>query len=148
MILLAHVFKKLIKEWNKRPLTEKDFFKLCKKFKVLVIEDGSNNMVGRGMYMVIEGIPTIFINSRLTGLERLWTMFHELGHHLLHTPETCFFSDSIHHKDQHEANIFAAIALIPENVARQRPLWNLYDLDEFAARLFEIRLEVFDLYKM
>lgn len=147
MITLAHVFEKLIKDWNKRPLTEKDFYRLCRKLDVFVIEDNSGEMDDNGFYMVIEGVPTIFLNGRLKGLERLWTMFHELGHHILHTPETCFFSESTVHKAQSEANVFAAIALIPEKIVRQRPLWELYELDEFAARLFHIRLEVFEQYQ-
>lgn len=148
MMLLAHVFKKLARFWNHKPLTEKDFFRLCKKLDVLVIEDDSDDMVGKGIYTVVDGIPTIFINAKLRGLERLWTMFHELGHHLLHSPETCFFSESTEHKAQSEANLFAAIALIPERYVRQMPLWELYELDEFTAKLFQIRLEVFELYKM
>jgi Zn-dependent peptidase ImmA (M78 family) len=148
MILINHVFQNLINGWNKRPLDERDFYRLCKRLDVLVIEDESDDMVGKGLYMVIEDIPTIFLDSRMQGLERLWTMFHELGHHLLHSPETCFFSDSTVHKAQSEANAFAAIALIPEKAVRQTYLWELYDVDEFAAKLFQIRLEVFELYKM
>jgi Zn-dependent peptidase ImmA (M78 family) len=113
-----------------------------------VVEEDSEDMKWPGVYTVILGIPFIIINARLKGLERLWAMFHELGHHLLHSPETCFFSDSTVHKAQSEANAFAAIALIPENVVRQMPLWELYELDEFTAKLFQIRLEVFEAYKM
>ncbi|PYS52413.1 MAG: hypothetical protein DMF68_01505 [Acidobacteria bacterium] len=148
MILLAQVFRKLTSGWNKRPLTESDFYRLCKKLHVCVIEDGSYDMVGKGLYMVIESVPTIFINDKLKGLEKLWVMFHELGHHLLHTPETCFFSESIQHKAQSEANLFAAVALIPEKIVRQMPLWEYYELDEFATRLLQIRLEVFELYSL
>src|SRR5438105_11084410 len=125
MTNISAVFKKLIKDWNRRPLTEKDFFRLCKKLGVFVIEDSSDDMVGNGIYTVIENVPVIFINGRVKGLERLWAMFHELGHHLLHSPATCFFSDNTHHKAQSEANMFAAIALIPERYVRQRYLWEL-----------------------
>jgi|SRR5947209_1379490 len=148
MICLAHRFRKLRRGWNKRPLTEKDFWALCKKFGVEVYENCGEHMKWKGVYTVLDGIPTIIIHSGLKGLERLWTMFHELGHHLLHSPATCFFSDSTVHKAQSEANAFAAIALIPENVIRQMPLWELYDLDEFAAKLFQIRLEIFEIYKI
>lgn len=145
---LTPVFKSLARGWNRRAFTEKDFFRICKKLKVFVYEEDSEDMEWEGFYFVDEGVPTIVINGKLKGLKRLWAMFHELGHHLLHTPETCFFSENTYDKAQSEANIFAAIALIPEKTVRQMPLWELYDLDEFSAKLFQIRLEVFDTYKM
>lgn len=148
MNCLAKRFQTLRKGWNKRPLTEKDFFAICKKEGVEVIEEDSEDMRWHGIYTVVLGVPFIVIDARLKGLERLWAMFHELGHHLLHSPDTCFFSESTQHKAQSEANAFAAIALIPEKVVRQMPLWELYELDEFAVKLFQIRLEVFEAYKM
>lgn len=148
MILLAHIFKKLIRNWNKRPLNEKDFYRLCKKLGVFVIETDSPNLISKGIYLVVRDIPTIFLDSRMHGMERLWTMFHELGHHILHSPETCFFSETTEHKAQSEANLFAAIALMPEKLVRQIPLWEFYELDEYSAKLFQIRLEVFEMYNL
>jgi Zn-dependent peptidase ImmA (M78 family) len=148
MICLANRFKRLRRGWNKRPLTEQDFWALCKKFGVEVYENGGEHMKWKGVYTMLDGIPTIIIDARLAGLEKLWTMFHELGHHLLHSPATCFFSDSTVHKAQSEANAFAAIALIPEQAVRQRYLWDLYEVDEFAAKLFQIRLEIFEMYQI
>jgi hypothetical protein len=106
-------FKRLIKGWDERAFTEKDFYRLCNRFGILVFEENPEDMDQAGMYTVVEGIPVIFIDKTLRGLKRLWVMFHELGHHLLHTPETCFFSDSTVNKAQSEANAFAACALIP-----------------------------------
>src|SRR3954469_11592706 len=148
MNCLATRFRKLRRGWNRRPLTEIDFWALCKKHGVEVYENGGKHMKWKGVYTVLDDIPTIIVDARLRGLERLWTLFHELGHHLLHSPSTCFFSDSTVHKAQSEANAFAAIALIPQKAVRQMYLWDLYDIDEFAAKLFQIRLEVFELYKM
>ena len=148
MNLLAETIKRTVKAWNVRPLTEDDFWRLCKKNGVLAIEDDSDDMIRQGLYTVVEDVPVIFLHADLRGVERLWTMFHELGHHLLHTPETCFFSEHTYEKAQCEANIFTAIALIPKKVIQQMYLWDLYDVDEFAAKLFQIRLEVFEKYKM
>jgi Zn-dependent peptidase ImmA (M78 family) len=145
---VAKKFQGLKKGWNKRPLTEKDFWAICKKEGIEVFEDDTKYMRWKGVYTIIDDTPVIILNAKLAGLERLWTMFHELGHHLLHSPETCFFSDSTVHKAQSEANAFAAIALIPEKAVRQMPLWELYELDEFSVKLFQIRLEVFENYKM
>jgi Zn-dependent peptidase ImmA (M78 family) len=145
---MAKRFRQIRRGWNKRPLTEKDFWALCKQYGIDIVEDDTKHMKWPGIYTVIDDVPTIILKANLKGLERLWAMFHELGHHLLHTPETCFFSDSTVHKVQSEANAFAAIALIPEKVVRQTPLWELYDVDEFAVKLFQIRLEVYEQYKM
>lgn len=146
MIFIAEVFSHLVKDWNCRPLSEKDFNKICKKLGILVIEDGSDDMKRKGLYTEDEGVPIIFIRPELTGLERLWVLFHELGHHLLHAPATCFFSEGTQHKAEHEASVFASIALIPEQYVRQLYLWDLYEVDEFAAKLFDIRLEVYEAY--
>jgi Zn-dependent peptidase ImmA (M78 family) len=148
MILAQDTFKKAVKGWNKRIFTEQDFFRLCKRFGVLVFEEDPDCVPGDGAYVVVEDIPVIFINNTLTGLKRLWVMFHELGHHLLHTPETCLFSDSTIHKAQSEANFFAALALLPEQMVRQIPLWEAYDVDEHSAKLLEMRLEFFENYKV
>lgn len=148
MIFLVSKFSGLIKGFNSRPLNEKDFFRLAKRHSLKIVEEDSDDMEWPGFYVVLDGVPTIFINAKLKGLERLWTLAHEIGHFFLHSPSTCFFSRSTVGKAESEANAFAAIALIPENVVRQMPLWELYDLDEFSAKLFQIRLEVFENYKM
>ncbi|MGI8655439.1 MAG: ImmA/IrrE family metallo-endopeptidase [Pyrinomonadaceae bacterium] len=148
MNLISRKFKRLIKGWNKRPLTEADFYAICEAEGIVVIENGSCHMRWRGLYTVILDVPTIIINANIKGLERLWTMFHELGHHFLHSPSTCFFSESTLHKTQSEANAFAAIALIPERHVKQRPLWELYELDEYAVKLFQIRIELYEIYKV
>ncbi|HLL74852.1 MAG TPA: ImmA/IrrE family metallo-endopeptidase [Pyrinomonadaceae bacterium] len=147
MLSLARKFRRQIKGWNRRPLTEDDFHRLRERYGVALSEEDSEDMIWKGIYTVIDGVPTIIINAKLKGLERLWTLFHELGHHLLHSPATCFFSEDTVRKAQSEANVFAAIALIPEKYVRQMYLWELYDCDEFAAKLFQIRLEVFERYE-
>jgi Zn-dependent peptidase ImmA (M78 family) len=148
MFSTSRRFRTLIKNWNKKQLTEADFYRICKKQGVVVLENDTAVMKWKGLYMMIEGVPTIIINAKLKGLERLWAMFHELGHHILHSPSTCFFSESTVHKTQSEANAFAACALIPEQYVRQMYLWNLCDVDEFSAKLFQIRLEIFETYKV
>jgi Zn-dependent peptidase ImmA (M78 family) len=148
VIFIAPIFRKALKGWNKKRFDGKDFDRITKQLGVLVIEDGSEDMVRKGLYTEAKGVPIIFVRPELTGLEKLWVLFHELGHHLLHSPATCYFSESTQHKTEHEASVFAAIALIPQAYVRQMYLWDLYDVDEFAAKLFEIRLEVYEAYKV
>ena len=148
MKLLADRFKRKVRGLNSRALTERDFYVICEREGIYVAEDDSEDMKWNGIYTIIDGVPVIIIKASLRGLERLWTMFHELGHHFMHTPSTCFFSAATLEKHQSEANAFAAIALIPVKVVRQIPLWELYDIDEFSTKLFQIRLEIFALYKV
>lgn len=105
-------------------------------------------MKRKGLYTEEDGVPIIFIRPELSRLEKLWVLFHELGHYLLHAPATCFFSKSTQHKIEHEANIFAVVALIPEVYVRQLYLWELYEVDEFTSKLFDIRLEIYETYKV
>lgn len=148
MMHLAGKFRRLVKGWNRRPLTEADLYAVAERQGVLILEDSTDDMEWNGLYTVIRKTPVIIVRADLKGLERLWTLYHELGHHLLHAPATCFFAEGSQHKAEHEANAFAACALIPERYVRQMYLWDLYEVDEFAAKLFQIRLEVFENYKV
>ncbi|HEY9285913.1 MAG TPA: ImmA/IrrE family metallo-endopeptidase [Pyrinomonadaceae bacterium] len=67
----------------------------------------------RGIYMACEGIPCIAIHSSLRGAERSEVVWHEIGHHLLHTPTTCFFTRSTARKMEFEAQVVMACALVP-----------------------------------
>jgi Zn-dependent peptidase ImmA (M78 family) len=141
-------FRTLFKDFNRKPLTEKDLLRACRRHGVAVVEEESDDMEWPAFYVVIDGRPTIFLKAGLTGLKRLWALAHELGHHLLHSPATCFFSGDTAGKAEHEANCFAAYALMPEAVVRQIPLWEFYEVNEDSAKLLLIRLEFFDTYKL
>ena len=148
MRLLAEKVKSLRIGWNKRALTEDDFHKLCKKLGVLLVEVDSDDMIWEGFYALVLGKPTIIINARLRGLERLWVLFHEMGHHLLHTPATCFFSDSTIEKAQAEANAFATIALLPKPMLGKMLTWNLFEDDCFPTKILRARLKILDQFKI
>lgn len=55
--------------------------------------------------------PIIFINSRMTGDRQRFTLAYELGHLLLHLNGQDTFNKDV----SHEANLFAAELLMPEN---------------------------------
>lgn len=147
MHFLIEKFEKLVKGFNKKPLTEKDLLKICKKEGICIVEEDSDDMEWPAFYMMLDDIPTLFINAKIGGLERLWGIAHEIGHYFLHSPATCFFSDHAQSKPESEANLFAAYALFPETTVKQIPLWEIYDVDPCAVKLFHIRLGFFDSYK-
>ncbi len=117
MKLLVDKIKSLAFGWNERPLTESDFYKLCKRFQVSVTE---MPLATGGFYYRVKGRDFIAISSRLTGSKRLFVMFHELGHFLLHVPDSGvtanFHGIGRRTRKEREADMFALCALIPKNL--------------------------------
>jgi Zn-dependent peptidase ImmA (M78 family) len=83
MLLLADTISRLRVPWNKRPLIEADFHRLCRKHKVAVTE---MPLTVSGFYYCVMGRHFIAINSRLSPQKKLFVMFHEFAHYLLHAP--------------------------------------------------------------
>ena len=115
MLLIAEKLAKMRFGWNERPLDEREAERICKKFKVSVTE---MPLTTRGFYYRVMGRDFIAIDSRLKGVERLMVLFHELGHFLLHTPESGATAN-FHHigkptRIEREADAFALCALIPK----------------------------------
>ncbi len=78
MLLLADTISRLRVPWNKRPLIEADFHKLCRKHKVTVTE---MPLRVSGFYYCVMSRHFIAINSRLSPQNKLFVMFHEFAHY-------------------------------------------------------------------
>ena len=68
-----------------------------------------------GMYKYIKRNRTIFLNSELDDYQKRFVLSHELGHAVLHTKSSCFFTNILTNnklKKEYEANMFAALLLI------------------------------------
>ena len=79
---------------------------------ILIIEDLGELM---GMYKYIKKNKVVFINSNLREEERRFVLAHEIGHAILHTKSSCFFSNTANInkiKKEYEANLFASELLI------------------------------------
>ena len=72
MLLLADTISRLRTHWNKRPLTEVDFYRLCRKHKVSVEE---MPLRVSGFYYCAMGRHFIAIDSRLSPQKKLFVMF-------------------------------------------------------------------------
>jgi Zn-dependent peptidase ImmA (M78 family) len=120
MKLIIDKIKGLAFGWNERALTERDFYKLCKRFQIRVTE---MPLATGGFYYRVKGRDFIAISSRLTGSKRLFVMFHELGHFLLHVPDTGvtanFHGVGRRTRKEREADMFALCALIPKSFIEQ-----------------------------
>ena len=97
-------------DWNERPLTESDFYRLCKRFKINVVEMPLRT---DGFYYRVMGRDFIAVDSKLAGPRKLLVLFHELGHFLFHTPETGatanFHGVGRRTRKEREADVFALL---------------------------------------
>src|SRR6476620_11565914 len=114
--------------WNERPLTAEDFHRLCRRFRINVVE---MPISVRGFYYRVKGRDHIAVDSRLSEVEKLAVMFHELGHFLFHAPETGATA-SFHHvagltREECEADTFALCALLPRPTLAERSPDELID---------------------
>jgi Zn-dependent peptidase ImmA (M78 family) len=100
--------------WNQRRLTEADFYALCRRHKITVQEMPLE--VG-GFYYSVMGGHYIAIDSKLAPDKKLFVMFHEFAHFLMHAPDggvtANFHGVGRKTRKESEADLFAAVALIP-----------------------------------
>lgn len=132
--------------WNERPLTEADFYRLCKRFRIRVTEMPLS--VG-GFYYRVMGRDFIAVDSRLAGAEKLAVLFHELGHFLLHTPASGatanFHGVGRRTRQEREADAFALCALIPRSWLASPTIEELAD-DGFPAEMIAERFAIYERY--
>jgi len=114
MHLLIDKITRLDIDWNHRPLTEADFYRLCRKHRVTVEEIP---LRVSGFYYLVLGKHCIAIDSKLSRQKKLFVMFHEFAHFLLHAPErgatANYHGVGTRTRKELEADIFALCALIP-----------------------------------
>lgn len=99
-------------EWNVRVLTEDDFWTYCDERNIDV---RPVQLEQPGYSITDPAKPIIFIHDELRGIERLYTLYHELGHHFLHPSRIQFFC-GWDQKIEFEANVIAACALVPRTL--------------------------------
>ena len=114
MFFSLEKFSKLQIGWNERPLAEADFYRLCRRFRITVDEIP---LRVSGFYYCVAGRHFIAIDSKLPSRKKLFVMFHELGHYLMHVPnqnETASYHGvGKPTRKEREADIFALVALVP-----------------------------------
>jgi Zn-dependent peptidase ImmA (M78 family) len=136
--------------WNKRPLTEEDFFRICRRERIAVQE---MPLSVRGFYGVCKARRFIALDSKMRGVARLFTAYHELGHHFLHAPKATMQVNYFHLREEPrvklEADAFAAVALLPEPKLRRMLSIPVEEWEPgFTAEMIEFRLKVLELYRI
>lgn len=137
--------KNLKAGWNERSLSEDDFYALCERCKIRVQR---LPLKVSGFYTCDRKKHYIAIDSRLPTAQATFTMFHEFGHFLMHTPSTAAVSNycgsKIYRRDETEADAFAYCAMLPLPMLRTREPEELADI--FGTTFLMERLSVYERY--
>lgn len=135
--------------WNKKPLTEDVFHRLCKRKKITVTEMPLRT---GGFYYCVKGRHYIAIDSRLKYPEKLFVMFHEFAHYLMHAPDTGttanFHGVGKRTRKEREADAFALCALIPTVWMIERTAEELHDDEGIPVKMLDERREIFEKYRI
>ena len=130
--------------WNERQLDEEDFYALCRRYRITVVE---MPLEPDGFYYCVKGKHFIAVSSRLPAIRKLLVMFHEFGHFLMHSPDTnttaSFHGLGKKTRKEQEADSFALCALIPKSRLEECEIGELID-DGFPAELLTDRLRVYE----
>lgn len=128
MQLIVEKISQLGIGWNERRLDEDDFHNICKRFKISVTE---MPLTVSGFYYRVTGKDFIAVDSKLSGPKKMFVLFHELGHFLLHTPDTGatanFHGIGRRSRKEIEADAFALCSIIPRPVLESRSICELID---------------------
>lgn len=137
------IVKLALPDWNTRTHTAQDFDSFCVDEHLKVVEMESGEW---GFYTVHQGQPFIVLDPNMKGGFRLWVSWHEAAHHLLHIPETDFFTLQAS-KNDWQANVVAACALIPITLLKQKSIWEIREEFDYPIPLCFLRLMVYDRMK-
>jgi len=145
MKLLTETISRLQIDWNKRPLNEGDFYHLCKKHKIIVEE---MPLRVSGFYYSVLGKHCIAIDSKLPPQKKLFVMFHEFAHFLLHVPEgtaTANYHGVGHRtRKETEADAFALCALVPKNWIETRTVAEMIEHEGIPVEILKERLGIYE----
>lgn len=145
MHLLIDKITRLEIDWNRRPLTEADFYRLCRKHKVTVEEIP---LRVSGFYYSVLGRHCIAIDSRLSRQKKLLVMFHEFAHFLLHATEggatANYHGVGKRTRKELEADVFALCAVIPRTWINSARFCEYVDENAIEAEMVSERLRIFE----
>lgn len=154
MNLIVEKIKENCAEWNARQLTETDFYDFCQRHDILVIETPLRYQI-KAMLWFVENEYVATINSRLHGVPRLFAMWHEIGHFILHSPNktigTYFWGNERiyshqNRREENQADFFALCALIPFMSVSTKSFNELLD-EGFTEKQLQKRKEIYEKFQ-
>lgn len=127
MNLTLQNLKKALPEFNLKPYTETDFWRICEQFNIEVLPRKMDN---NGYYVTDRAGEFIFISQDIKN-HYLWLLvaYHELVHAICHYP--CKF---LYNKHELQAETLSIIAICP--------LWMLYDREIQQQANFDVFLRI------
>lgn len=127
-----------------RPLTYEDFERCAADEGIWVYRRKLRH--DDGMFFYFRNRPVIVLNKALWGVDLTWAAFHELAHYYLHPPALRYFARGTEDKADYEANIIAAVVLIPKPWVLTKSMTEL--CEEFPVELLWIRKDGFERYDL
>jgi Zn-dependent peptidase ImmA (M78 family) len=135
--------------WNKKPLSEETFHRLCKRRRITVVEMPLRT---NGFYYCVKGRHYIAIDAKLKRFDKLFVMFHEFAHYLMHAPDTGttanFHGVGKRTRKEREADAFALCALIPRKWIEERAAEELHDEEGIPLAILKERREIYEMYRI
>jgi len=145
MIFFQEKIDRLCVQWNKKPLTEEIFYRLCKRHKVTVHE---LTLTTSGFYYCVKKKHFIAVDSRLKPPKKLFVLFHEFAHYLMHAPDTGatanFYGVGGRTRKEREADAFALCALMPRTWIEDGTLLENAADEGFPAEMLKERTDLFE----
>lgn len=127
---------------NQKVQTIDDFDLRCQNEGVLTFERPMRKW--KGLYLVCDQVPCIVLNSHLSMRERPIVSFHELGHHYLHATSPKFYCQGIISKSEYEANIIAAVALLPTSLVERYKIEDIQNEFGYPGYLLWFRKRIYE----
>jgi Zn-dependent peptidase ImmA (M78 family) len=144
-VLLAHP-KAVRYGVNRRLFTLEYAESICAKEKVRIKREPT---LFPGFYTVRRRRwPTIFLSTHRPPAEQLVILVHELAHHWLHTPETCFYQPGSIDKSEREAETVAAYALMPTHLVRSKTIEEIHEEYGYPHEFMWFRKEMYEQFRM
>jgi Zn-dependent peptidase ImmA (M78 family) len=117
MNLYLSQIKQVVPQWNEKPLSEDDLQRIARKLKARV---HYLKFRVKGFYMrsKVRGRwqDQIYIDMRSPRAMQTFVLAHEIFHVIRHSPQdvgATFYFGMKDSKEEHEANMFASVCLIP-----------------------------------
>lgn len=133
--------------WNRKILSEDDFVRACKKFRI-----GCQFMPlrVRGFYYCVRGAHYIAVDCKLRGWLRPFTMFHELGHFMMHAPESGYTANFAgvgrNTRQEKEADAFAWACVFPLSLLMAKSNSELMEEEGYKPWMVKRRRKVYEQY--
>jgi Zn-dependent peptidase ImmA (M78 family) len=134
--------------WNERPLGEEDFYRLCSRHRITIVE---MPLQTNGFYYCVKGRHYIAISASVDRFRKLLVMFHEFAHFLMHVPDSSttasFHGVGRKTRKEREADAFALCAVIPKTWIESRTVDELIE-EGIPEDMLRDRLTVYERWKI